>query len=107
MALDPYIIQNMPDDDEAPLVADLEMVSQDVKLVVVDDGGSYVLLAGPVDQAEGSVVAAFDPTMDLQVVLSLIAVIRQATITGGSKEANDLASQMLAEDDTKDVADVD
>lgn len=105
--MDPYIINNMPDDDEAPLVADLEMVAEDLKLVVVNDGSSYVLLVGPVDQDEGNVMAAFDPTMDLHVVLSLIALIRQATITGGSKEANDLATQMLAANDTQDVADVD
>ncbi len=100
--MDPYIIQNMPDDD-APLMADLELVAEDVKVVVAHDGDSYVMIAGPVDSTEGSVIAAFDPTCTLSVVLSFLAVIRQATVTGGSPEANAIATAIKAEQAAADL----
>jgi hypothetical protein len=100
--VDPYIINNMPDDE--PLVADLELVAEDVKVAVCHDGDSYVMIAGPVDAAEGSVIAAFDPTCTLEVVLSFLAIIRQATVVGGSPEANAIATAIKA---AQDVADLD
>lgn len=101
--MDPYIIQNMPE-DEAPLVADLELVAEDVRVVLTYDGGSYVLVAGRADSQDGSVVAAFDPTCTLEVALSFLAVIRQATVVGGSPEANAIAASIKA---AQDVADLD
>lgn len=97
--MDPYIINNMPDDDTPDLLADLELVAEDVKVVVCHDGDSYVMIAGPVDTNEGSVIAAFDPTCTLEVVLSFLAVIRQAKVTGGSPEANAIAAAIKAEQD--------
>jgi hypothetical protein len=107
--MDPYIINNMPDDEV--LEADLEMVADDIKLSVVHDGGTYVLTVGTTDSDAGAVVAAFDPTISLEVVLSFIAVIRQAHVTGGSAQANAIAADLKARNDARqaaqDVADLD
>jgi hypothetical protein len=100
--MDPYIINNMPDDE--PLAADLELVADDIKVILAHDGDTYVLLAGPTDTDQASVIAAFDPTVTLTVALSFLAVIRQAVVVGGSADANAVATEIKA---AQDVADLD
>lgn len=104
--MDPYIINNMPDDDEV-LEADLELVADDIKMNVVYDGDSYVLTVGHADSDGGAVVAAFDPTISLEVVLSFISLIRQARVTGGSAKANAIATELKARSDAKRAAQLD
>lgn len=96
--MDPYIINNMPDDDV--LEADLEMIADgNISLKLVHDGDSYVLTVGLVDSDTGSVVAAFDPTCNLETVLSFLAVIRTARVAGGSAAANAIATDLKARAD--------
>ncbi len=99
--MDPYIINNMPDDE--PLAADLELVADDIKVILAHDGDTYVLLAGPTDTDQASVIAAFDPTVTLTVALSFLAVLRQGVVTGGSPEANAIAAAIKADQDAADL----
>lgn len=96
--MDPYVINNMPDDDV--LEADLEMIADGtISLKLVFDGDSYVLTVGLVDSDTGNVVAAFDPTCNLETVLSFLAVIRTARVVGGSLAANAIATDLKARAD--------
>lgn len=75
--MDPYIIDNMPDDEvPAPTKpeADVVLRSGDLLIAVYHDGLQYVLTLGTsMDQMVP--MAAFDPTVPLHVALSLLITL--------------------------------
>ena len=78
--MDPYIIDNMPDDDGEPSgetskpEADVVLRSADLLVTVHNDGVQYVLSVGTAI-TQMVPMAAFDPTVPLQVVLSLLITL--------------------------------
>lgn len=103
--MDPYIINNMPDDDMpeavghmrvSMLVGSTEPSSLHVDLCERVDVPGYELT---LSQGETSVVvAAFDPTLNLKQVLVILKVLMNGAITQGSDEINQAARELLGTD---------
>lgn len=97
--MDPYIINNMPDDDDPPIPvgsSDMTMTTtldetQSIVFDLVDDGNGYVIVASVNDadkqQSEGAVIMCFDPTLDLAKVVSLIMTFRHSNVITMSGDA--------------------
>lgn len=79
--MDPYIIDNMPDDsgEVADLTApDIVLQSGDIFITLHHDGIQYVISVAT-DPTSVVPVAAFDPTVELNVATSLFIAMNQST----------------------------
>jgi hypothetical protein len=100
--VDPYIIQNMPEDDQPVVFVELGLRVGEVFVCLAseradDEPIGYVLTLGR-EQQEAKVVAAFDPHVDLEMALELVLAIKGGEFVAATPEA--LAHmQELSEDD--------
>lgn len=93
--IDPYIINNMPEDDGPIADIDLAFGLDDGSEVALSfDGNSYVLTIAEVDPnrqvgdlVESKLVAAFDPILNLAQCMAILRVIHAGELTGASDEA--------------------
>lgn len=101
--MDPYIINNMPDDPQPILTADLHIVDESAgaELFLVNDGDSYVLTIATVgadtETNGANIVAAFDPTLSLTQAFSVIALIARGNVVAMSDELTTALADKLGE----------
>ncbi|MFO0417795.1 MAG: hypothetical protein ACK53T_00190 [Planctomycetota bacterium] len=117
--MDQYIIDNMPDDEPSVVshikftMADVDGTRFSVDLAEVDQTGGIEMvfsITAPGDELlddgrGGVVIAAFDPTLTLTQVLSVIKVITSGEIAYASDEMNEVAARLL-DNNTEDNNDV-
>ncbi len=89
--MDPYIIQNMPEDDQPTVFVELglrvgEMFVCLASERVNDKPIGYVLTLGS-EMEEAKVVAAFDPHVDLEMALELVLGIKGGEFVAATPEA--------------------
>lgn len=83
--MDPYIIDNMPDEDDQA-TPDIVLRSGDIFITLHHDGIQYVISVAT-DPTSVVPVAAFDPTVELNVATSLFIAMNQSTPIHMSKAA--------------------
>lgn len=103
--MDPYIINNMPDDGTHEAIGHMRL---SMAVDPTEPNFLHVDLSERVDvpgyelafsQGETSVVvAAFDPTLNLKQVLIILKVLMNGAITEASDEANQAARELLGGD---------
>lgn len=87
MTMDQYIIDNMPDDAAtADIVISDHGPDGSYEAAIAYDGDSYVITVGVAGEAEHKIVAAFDPTLDLLQVFSIIGLLNNGTVTALSDD---------------------
>jgi hypothetical protein len=109
--MDPYIIENMPD-DETDALSHLRWSAFSVDgtqmfLDVAETKTGFELLASTnAGDGPAAVVAAFDPTLTLAQVMSVIMVMLSGVLIGASDEANATANRLngTVEDDSTEDA---
>ena len=109
--MDPYIIENMPD-DEADAISHLRWAAVSVDgtqmfLDVAETKTGFELLASTsAGDGPAAVVAAFDPTLTLAQVMSVVKVMLSGVLVGASDEANETARKLngtVEDDGTEDA----
>ena len=106
--MDPYIIENMPD-DETDAISHLRWAAVSVDgtqmfLDVAETKTGFELLASTsASDGPAAVIAAFDPTLNLAQIMSVIKVMLSGALVGASDEANAVAARLngTVEDDTE------
>lgn len=94
--MDPYIINNMPDDSDIENAADIDLAFalDTVEVALSYDGTSYILTISEFDEARQggdivttSVVAAFDPILTLGQCMAIMRVFSVGELSAASKAA--------------------
>jgi hypothetical protein len=95
--MDPYIINNMPDEEPTSLLTlACDLGAGTVLFDIVHDGNSYVLCctdagANPTLDSQGAaVIAAFDPKLDPPALVSLLLALSHGEVIGASAEGNEI-----------------